>query len=119
MGLVETKLAIIPGGGMNCSLSSIGVFDLASDVGAGRSPGHGEGSVWVKEADAMLAVHPAELLSICLACGDPPALACSLRHHVVHIDIIACTVSLQNHSQFETLLCAFEPMSPYPRVSGP
>lgn len=47
------------------------------------------------------------------------ACTCSLRHHVVHVGITACTVSLRNHSQFEILLCAFEPMSPYPRVSGP
>lgn len=64
MGLVETKLAIIPGGGMNCWLSSL-VFDLALNWGTGQSPVRWEGSIWVKEADA------AELciLQSCLACG--------------------------------------------------
>lgn len=51
MGLVETKLAIIPGGGMNCWLSSL-VFDLALNWGTGQSPVRWEGSIWVKEADA-------------------------------------------------------------------
>lgn len=56
MGLVETKLAIIPGGGMNCSLLSLSIFDLAPDVSAGQRPAHGEGSIWVKEADAVRSV---------------------------------------------------------------
>ncbi|KAK7809923.1 hypothetical protein U0070_000790 [Myodes glareolus] len=33
MGLVETKLAIIPGGGMRCSCLSLGILDLYPDAG--------------------------------------------------------------------------------------
>jgi hypothetical protein len=54
---------------------------------------------------------PAEpLLSICLACKHRRQVAC--------VGVTACTVSLQNHSQFETVPCAFEHMFPHPRVSG-
>lgn len=60
---------------MNCSLSSLVIFDLAPDVGAGQSPVHGEGSVWVKEADAMLLCPQQSPCSARLACGDRPALA--------------------------------------------
>lgn len=124
MGLVETKLAIIPGGGMNCSLSSLGLFDWAPDVGAGQSPVHGEGSVWVKEADARCLLlctrQSPELLSLCVACGDRPALAlcvitwsmlvsllarspygitASLKFRSVHLNLCPLIPECQVHSQ--------------------
>lgn len=60
MGLVETKLAIIPGGGMSCSCLSLRILGLFPDAGGSGVKGR-----------CCAAVHPAEsLLSICVACVD-------------------------------------------------
>lgn len=88
MGLVETKLAIIPGGGMNCWLPSLGIFDLALDWVQGRAPSARKAAFGLKRqmlpSCASRRVQAQHLFDL----WGWPALAGFLHHPMV------CVVSL-------------------------